>query len=77
MIDTSELAFQIIKILDPHSCYGESVDELESALEADRNAVRLSLLDELEARAAGMITYPLREQVEKQRQKYTPPRGIS
>ena len=39
------------------------------------NAVRLALLDELEARAAGMIPYPLREQVAKLRLKYTPPRG--
>lgn len=39
------------------------------------NAVRLALLDELEARAPGMIPYPLREQIAKLRLKYTPPRA--
>ena len=45
------------------------------AVEARDNAVRLALLDELEARSAGMIPYPLREQVAKLRLKYTPPKG--
>lgn len=45
------------------------------AVEARDNAVRLALLDELEARAAARITHPMREQIANLRLKYTPPRG--
>lgn len=44
-------------------------------IRARDNAVRLALLSELEARAVGMIPYPLREQVAALRLKYSPPRG--
>jgi hypothetical protein len=52
-----------------------TIGELVAFINARDNAVRLALLDELEARAAGMIPYPMREQVAKLRLKYTPPRG--
>jgi len=40
-------------------------------IRARDNAIRLALLDELEAHAPGMIPYPLREQLAKLRLKYT------
>jgi hypothetical protein len=43
--------------------------------EAHDNAIRIALLDELEARSAGLIPYPVREWIAKLRLKYTPPRG--
>jgi hypothetical protein len=52
-----------------------TIGELVAFIEARDNAVRLALLDELEARSAGLIPYPMREHIAKLRLKYTPPRG--
>jgi hypothetical protein len=52
-----------------------TIGELVAFIDARDNAVRLALLDELEARSSAWIPYPMREQVAKLRLKYTPPRG--
>ena len=76
MMETPEdFAFRLTTVVRPVSFYAEQCDALVKAVEARDNAVRLALLDELEARAPGMIPYPLREQLAKLRLKYTPPRG--